>query len=91
MSTLTKYTRNRKAILITGTLLLITISAFAQQEIDPEHFDQAIVAQKPFVAKSHKQVATVPKTVNKTTTPPKSRQHVAVARKNSKVVTVAVR
>jgi hypothetical protein len=93
MSTLTSYTRNAKAILLTGTLLLITISAFAQQEVDPEHFDQPIVAQKRSVAKPHKQVATVHKPV-KTTTPPKSRQASAVARKNSeqsKVVTVAAR
>jgi hypothetical protein len=50
MSTLTKYARNAKAILLAGSLSLMTVSVFAQQEVDPQNFDQPIVAQKAVAA-----------------------------------------
>jgi hypothetical protein len=90
MSTLTKYTRNAKAILLAGTLSLLTISAFAQQEVDPEHFDQPIVAQKAAAPKPHKQVATA----HKTKAAQKSNRQEAASKKTPeqpKVVTIASR
>jgi hypothetical protein len=88
MSTLTKYTRNAKAILLAGTLSLITISAFAQQEVNPENFDQPIVAQKAAAPKAHKQVATAHKPKASKT---HSQQAAAKNPQQPKVVTIAAR
>jgi hypothetical protein len=88
MSTLTRYTLKAKALLLAGTLSLITISAFAQQEVDPENFDQPIVAQKAAAPKAHKQVAAAHKPrVSKT----HSQQAAAKNPQQPQVVTVAAR
>jgi hypothetical protein len=88
MSTLAKYTPNAKTILLAGAMLLTTLAAFAQQEVDPEHFDQPIVAQKAAAPKPHKQVATAhrPKA-------PKTRPQQAATKnpQQPQVVTVAAR
>jgi hypothetical protein len=88
MSTLTKYTNNFKTIALAGAMLLTTVSALAQQEVDPEHFDQPIVAQKTAAPKAHKQVATAHKPKVTMTRP----QQAAVKNpKQPKVVTIAAR
>jgi hypothetical protein len=88
MSTFTKYTPNAKSILLAGAMLLTTLAGFAQQEVDPEHFDQPIVAQKAAAPKSHKQVATAHKHKAPKTHP----QHAAAKNpEKPKVVTVAAR
>jgi hypothetical protein len=88
MSTLAKYTPHAKTILFAGAMLLTTLAAIAQQEVDPEHFDQPIVAQKTAAPKPHKQVATEHKPKAPKAHPPQS------AVKNpqqQRVVTVAAR
>ena len=88
MSTLAKYMPNAKTVLLAGAMLLTTLAAFAQQEVDPEHFDQPIVPQKTAAPKPHKRVATAhkPKT-------PKTRPQQAATKnpRHTQVVTVAAR
>ena len=88
MSTLAKYTPNAKAFLLAGAMVLTTLAAFAQQEVDPEHFDQPIVAQKTAAPKPHKQVATAHKPKA-----PKTRPQQAATKnpQQPQVVTVAAR
>lgn len=88
MSTLAKYTPNAKSILLAGAMLLTTLAVFAQQEVDPEHFDQPIVAQKTAASKPHKQVATAHKPKARKTRP---RQAAAKNPQQPQVVTVAAR
>ena len=88
MSTLAKYTPNAKSILLAGAMVLTTLAALAQQEVDPEHFDQPIVAQKTVTPKPHKQVATAHKPKA-----PKTRPQQAATKnpQQPQVVTIAAR
>ena len=88
MSTLAKYTPNAKSIALAGAMLVTTVSALAQQEVDPEHFDQPIVAQKTAAPKPHKQVATAHKPKVTKTRP---QQATLKNPEQPKVVTIAAR
>jgi hypothetical protein len=89
MGNFAKYSRNLKAVVLAGTMALIAVSAVAQQEVDPDHFDgnQTVTVPKNHGSKTHKQPSTAQ--VN-TASKPSVRQ--AKANKNSgkaRVVTVA--
>jgi hypothetical protein len=92
MKTFASYARNLKTIVLAGSMLLMTTTALAQQEIDPEHFDSepTTPAQKATTTKTHKQVATTQK---KNEAPKSSHQQVASKRnpEKPKVVVVASR
>jgi hypothetical protein len=87
MRALANYTPT-KTILLAGAMLLTTLAAFAQQEVDPEHFDQPIVAQKAAAPKPHKQVATAHKPK---ASKPRPQQAAAKNPEQPKVVTIAAR
>ncbi len=90
MDNFAKYSRNLKAIVLAGAMVLMAVSAVAQQEVDPDHFDsnQTVAAPKNHVSKARKQPTTA-QNVN-TVSKPSVRQ--AKASNNAgkaKVVTVA--
>lgn len=85
-----KYSRNLKAIVLAGGMVLIAANVVAQQEVDPDHFDrnQTVTAPKNHTSKARKQPGTA-QSVN-SVSKPSVRQ--VKASKNSgkpKVVTVA--
>ena len=90
MKTIAKYSRNLKAMVLVGTMALIAISAGAQQEVDPDHFDgnDNAVVQKASTAKTHKQVVAKQ---NTNAAPKQQVRETKLAKKSNgpRVVTVA--
>ena len=59
------YTHNLKAMVLAGAMMLATVGAYAQQEVSPDHYDDAAtVAQKSRPAAPKKQLVATRKSVN---------------------------
>lgn len=90
MQITSRYSRNIQAIVLAGVMGLVALSAVAQQEVAPDHFDgnDAALVQKARATKPQKQAT--PKQATNAGAKPRVRE--AKANKNSsgpRVVTVA--
>jgi len=87
MSILASYASKLKTILLTGTMLLTTLTAVAQQEVDPDHFDGSSAQARPIVVKHQKQSASV----HKTNSSPKRQNQAKASKKPKQPSVIATR
>ena len=64
MKSLGNYARKLKVVVLAGAMLLVPLTALAQQEVDPDHFDgdHVQIAQKARPTEHRRQVAAMRKT-----------------------------